>query len=430
MIKFSSYQDTNTPWIGEIPTGWSYKSLKHIFTEKKSTKNPKLGCGSISFGKVIYKDDEKIPESTKESYQEVLDGEFLINPLNLNYDLKSLRIGLSRINVVVSQGYIVLNIKDGFVPEYYEYLLRKFDIEHMKSLGQGVRQTISYTHLKDEKLVIPPVDEQNLISRYLDKKTSQIDSLVNKIDKKIKLLKEQRASLINQYVIKGLDKNVEMKDSGVEWIGEIPKHWKVIKLNILSKNISNGTTATQIDESPYPVTRIETISGGIINSEKVGYIENDDSKLDSYLLNDGDLLLSHINSFEIVGQSAIYRKKNHGILYHGMNLLKIVVNRNLSTPEYLHNFLRSELARHFIRTVSKHAINQVSVSISNLSDLRITVPPIMEQMKITEQLEIDAGRIDRIIEVENKRISLLNEFRQSLISSVVTGKIRVTEDMA
>ena len=194
MIKFSSYQYTNTPWIGEIPTGWALKSLKHIFTEKKSTQNSDLGCGSISFGKVIYKDDEKIPESTKESYQEVLDGEFLINPLNLNYDLRSLRIGLSRINVVVSQGYIVLNIRDGFVPEYYEYLLRKFDVEHMKSLGQGVRQTISYTHLKDEKLVVPPVEEQLRISRYLDKKTIQIDSLVKKIEKKIQLLKEQRTS--------------------------------------------------------------------------------------------------------------------------------------------------------------------------------------------------------------------------------------------
>ena len=130
------------PWVGKIPDGWSVKRLKHIFSEKKSTKNPSLSSGSISFGTVIFKDDESIPESTKESYQEVLEGEFLINPPNLNYDLKSLRIGLSRINVVVSQGYIVLKLKDGFYPQYYEYLMRKFDVEHMKSLGQGVRQTI------------------------------------------------------------------------------------------------------------------------------------------------------------------------------------------------------------------------------------------------------------------------------------------------
>ncbi len=91
----------------------------------------------------------------------------------------------------------------------------------MKSLGQGVRQTISFTHIKDEKLVVPPLEEQKLISRYLDKKTEQIDQLVEKVQRKIELLKEQRASLINQHVTKGLDPNVEMKDSGVEWIGEI-----------------------------------------------------------------------------------------------------------------------------------------------------------------------------------------------------------------
>ena len=276
MIKFSSYQDTNTPWIGEIPTGWSLKSLKHIFTEKKSTKNSDLGCGSISFGKVIYKDDEKIPESTKESYQEVLDGEFLINPLNLNYDLKSLRIGLSRINVVVSQGYIVLNIKDGFVPEYYEYLLRKFDVEHMKSLGQGVRQTISYTHLKDEKLVIPPFEEQNRISRYLDKKTSQIDLLINKIEKKVELLKEQRISLINKYVTKGLDPKVEMKDSGVEWIGEIPKHWTLSRVKWATTKIGSGVTpkggAEVYSDEGVPFLRSQNIHFDGLHLDEVVFI--------------------------------------------------------------------------------------------------------------------------------------------------------------
>ena len=155
------------------------KKIKFIFQEKKSTKNSKLNSGSISFGVVVYKDDEKILESTKESYQELLKGEFLINPLNLNYDLKSLRIGMSRIDVVVSQGYIILILLDGFNGFYFEYLLRKFDVIYMKSLGQGVRQTISYNNIKDELLVIPPLNEQQQIVEYLDEQTVLIDKTIS-----------------------------------------------------------------------------------------------------------------------------------------------------------------------------------------------------------------------------------------------------------
>jgi type I restriction enzyme S subunit len=193
-------KDSGVEWIGEIPENWEIVKLKFIFKEKKSTKNPLLNSGSISYGVVVYKDDEKIPETTKESYQELLDGEFLINPLNLNYDLKSLRIGMSRINVVVSQGYIILKINKGYNPNYYEFLLRKFDVVHMKSLGQGVRQTISFTHIKEEFLISPSEKEQLEIVEYLDKQTKEIDDLVSMEQNKIELLKEYRQSLISEVI--------------------------------------------------------------------------------------------------------------------------------------------------------------------------------------------------------------------------------------
>jgi type I restriction enzyme S subunit len=193
-------KDSGIDWIGLIPTHFEVKKFKYIFTEKKSTKNPNLNSGSISFGKVVFKDDEKLLESTKDSYQEVLSGEFLINPLNLNFDLKSLRIGRSEIDVVVSQGYIVLKLNEGYFPKYFEYLLRKFDIIKMKSLGNGVRQTISFTHLKDEFLVNPNIETQKEIVEFIDFKTKEIDNLVQLEQKKIELLKEYRQSLISEVV--------------------------------------------------------------------------------------------------------------------------------------------------------------------------------------------------------------------------------------
>jgi type I restriction enzyme S subunit len=109
--KYKSYKDSGEAWIGSVPEHWESIKLKHLFYEKKHSPNMSLSCGSISFGEVIEKADERVTVSTKASYQEVLEGEFLINPLNLNYDLKSLRIALSKINVVVSAGYIVIKEK-------------------------------------------------------------------------------------------------------------------------------------------------------------------------------------------------------------------------------------------------------------------------------------------------------------------------------
>lgn len=158
------YKESGEYWMGEIPEHWEIKKLKHVFQEKKKVTNPNLSCGSISFGKVVYKADEKVTEATKASYQEVLAGEYLVNPLNLNYDLVSLRIGLSDINVVVSSGYIVLKNVINLDKSYFNYLLHRYDVAYMKLLGSGVRQTISFNHIANSLLAYPPIQEQTAIA--------------------------------------------------------------------------------------------------------------------------------------------------------------------------------------------------------------------------------------------------------------------------
>lgn len=405
------------PWIGKIPDGWSVKRLKHIFSEKKSTKNPILSSGSISFGTVIFKDDESIPESTKESYQEVLEGEFLINPLNLNYDLKSLRIGLSRINVVVSQGYIVLKLKDGFYPQYYEYLMRKFDVEHMKSLGQGVRQTISFTHIKDEELVVPPLEEQKLISRYLDKKTKQIDRLVEKIQRKIELLKEQRTSLINQCVTKGLDPNVEMKDSGVEWIGEIPKHWDVKKLKYISQ-IKYGISpheSTYNDEGRGTVlingpVEYSTTYFGYTRSIKWTTEPKNMVPKGSLLFcvrgsTTGRMNICHQDVSIGSGVCSIESRLDQDFTVFSMLMIRIYIQDKISGSTF------------------------PSVVKEDVDNFVLPCPPIEEQRSISKIVTEKVEVIEHLIDVHSQKKDHLKEYRQSLISSVVTGKVRVTEDM-
>ncbi len=174
--------------------------FKYLFYEKIKEFDTNLPCGAISFGRVIYKDDEKILLSTKSSYQVLNKGEFLINPLNLNYDLKSLRIALSDKDVVVSSGYIIIKNKLHVEKTYFDYLLHIFDVLFMKTLGAGVRQTLSFNHIANCLLPSPPLSEQEGIANYLDKQTAKVDGAIVLQEAKIEKLKEYKTSLINAVV--------------------------------------------------------------------------------------------------------------------------------------------------------------------------------------------------------------------------------------
>ena len=191
MNKYEKYKDSGVQWLGEIPEHWEIIRFKRLFKEKKKTTDVSLNSGSISFGEVVYKDDEKITEATKLSYQVLNEGEFLLNPLNMNYDLKSLRIGLSTINVVVSSGYIILQSKRGLNKNYYRWLLRMYDIVFMKTLGAGVRQTINYNDLADSHLVVPSFDEQAKIGEHF----SNLDHLITLHQRQCDELKKMKINI-------------------------------------------------------------------------------------------------------------------------------------------------------------------------------------------------------------------------------------------
>jgi type I restriction enzyme S subunit len=417
MKRYDSYKDSEIQWSPRVPNHWKVERIKNVFTEKRSTPNSTLNSGSISFGEVIYKDDESIPVSTKESYQELLQGEFLINPLNLNYDLKSLRIGLSRINVVVSQGYIILLNTSENDSEFLRFLLREFDVRHIKSLGNGVRQTISFKHLSNELIPLPPLSEQNQIVSFLDSKTSQIDKLIQKKERKIELLKEYRTSLINQVVTRGLNPNVGMKDSGVEWIGEIPSHWMMRKIKhlFLHSKGRNGQKLTKEyigeNEGDYPVYSGSTKGNGELG--RVNEFEFD-TGLESVIF------VSTVGSDTTVMSTRILSGKFN----LSQNCLIMTKKCDLNI-QFLHYFTQVDFPyqRSLLPVILKEGHR--SVGMGELDEFDVLFPQISEQQQIVEYLDEQTQKIDTSIQTEERKIELLKEYRQSLISSVVTGKIDV-----
>lgn len=398
--KYEAYKDSGEGWIAEVPAHWDVRKLKHLFFEKKHTKNMSLNSGAISFGKVVTKDDDKILQSTKASYQEVLTGEFLINPLNLNYDLISLRIALSEINVVVSAGYIVIKEKEQISKKYFKYFLHMYDISYMKLLGSGVRQTISFNHISDSLLLYPPLEEQTLIANFLDQKTAQIDAAIAIKEQQIELLKERKQIIIQQAVTQGLDPNVPMKDSGVEWIGQIPEHWEVKKLKFLL-TIKNGVDYKHVEtDEGYPVYG----SGG-----RFTYAS-------SYLYDGEAVLLGRKGTID----KPLYVNE---AFWTVDTMFYAVCNSRVMT-KYIY-FCATTIPYFYYST----ATALPSMTQTDLLNHKIAVPSLKEQSEVIIYIEKESLKLDAAIDIGKQQIHKLKEYKTTLINSAVTGKIKITPEM-
>lgn len=427
MNKYQKYKDSGVQWLGEIPEHWEIIRFKRLFKEKKKTTDVSLNSGSISFGEVVYKDDEKITEATKLSYQVLNEGEFLLNPLNMNYDLKSLRIGLSTINVVVSSGYIILQSKKGLNKNYYKWLLRMYDIVFMKTLGAGVRQTINYNDLADSHLVVPSFDEQQVIAEFLDDKTAKIDQAIAIKEKEIALLKERRQILIQQAVTKGLDPNVKLKDSGVEWIGKIPEHWEVRKLKYcLTSKLKYGAneSGVEYDENLPRYIRITDFGfdGDLSENKKLSLTWKQGN---DYLLKDGDILFAR--SGATVGKSYQFKlsmstEKHYAFAGY---LIKAEPDESIILSDFLYLYTNSNLFENWKSAIfSKATIENIGAD--KYSTLNVVLPPVKEQQEILVEYKLKNEKLTKAISLKQQEIEKLKEYKTVLIDNVVTGKVRVS----
>lgn len=207
----------------------------------------------------------------------------------------------------------------------------------------------------------------------------------------------------------------DMKDSGFAWLGLIPADWSRIKLCHIATKFSNGTTATQLDsQTDYPVTRIQTISTGEINLDKVGYISKDNA-IEKYLLQPNDILFSNINSLSMVGNVALV---DTGGLYHGMNLLRISPSK--VNPSFLLYLLRSSSYQQYFSSTAKPAINQASIPASTIKATPVAVPDMDTQQKIADFLDTETAQIDNLIAKQERLLELLEEKRRATITHAVT----------
>lgn len=396
---YEKYKPSGIAWLGDIPEHWEISKAKHILFQKKKTLNPKLNCGSISFGNIVFKDNERVPLETKATYQELLNGEFLINPLNLNFDLKSLRTGLSTIDVVVSTGYIVLQNNPKFNKKYLKWLLHQFDVSFMKTLGDGVRQTLSYNDFKNTDFPYIPFNEQTAIANFLDYKTAKIDRFIRKKKQLIKLLNEQKAGIINYAVTKGLNPIAETKPSGIDWLGDIPEHWEVRKLKYVAEFQSGEmiTSETISQKGEFPV-----FGGGGFR----GYTNNYTNDGNHVLIGRQGALCGNIK----YASGKFWASEHSIVTYPKIEIENVYLGEILTICK--------------LGKLSQTAA-QPGIAIGQIKNVSIPLPPLTEQQLIVSHVEKETTIVNQTISTIEKEIALVQEYRTALIAEAVTGKIDV-----
>ena len=416
----------------DSPSDWETKKIKYIFDERTENNDPVKTDVLVSLthdrGVILHSDKGNIGNKEKDDltkYKLVYPGDILTNSMNVIIGSS----GLSEYYGLVSPVYYILVAKsEAYDKKFFHYLFRSVVFQKsLVGLGNGIlehRMRIPMDKLGDQFIPFPKPEEQNLISLYLDKKTGQIDVLIEKMQQKIELLKEKRMSLINKFVTKGLDSNIQMQDSGIAWIGEIPKHWEMKKLkHIVSYNtdtLSDGTNP-KYQFHYIEIGDVNYIEGILIN-EKIAFAGSPSRA--RRIAQPKDVIVSTVRTY--LRAIGVVPDIKNVICSTGFCVLR--GDSEVVEQEFLSYSVNSEW---FISEVISNSsgVSYPAIQASALVEIKIVVPPLNEQKIIFQCLDKNTGQIDALIEKMQKKISFLSEYRQSLISSVVTGKVRVTEKM-
>jgi type I restriction enzyme S subunit len=432
MKRYDSYRDSGDEWIEQIPTHWETQRLKWLSNIENSgiwgedeefsgsISVPIPTTGQLSIEGIWNYEKMSIRHLTEDEWEKYkcVEGDIVV-----------VKSSGSSTNIITGKcGYISQSDSECF--GFSNFLLRVRPTKLLDKLvyyflssnvtKQRIERMVSsttYPNLKVDEysnsiLSVPPLSEQQQIVSFLDSKTSQIDELIQKKERKIELLKEYRTSLINQVVTKGLNPNVEMKDSVVEWIGEIPSHWVVLKIKYGVNHLTEKGTPGKDDIKISP-ENVESETGVCFNL----YSEHDS---EGVFFEKGDVLFNKLR---------LYLKKILLTDYDGFSLGEMIVLRTNDKliNKYFYQLLFSQGLIDLLDSQST-GIKLPRVSPDVILNTEITYPPLSEQQQIVEYLDEQTQKIDSSIQTEERKIELLKEYRQSLISSVVTGKIDVRPD--
>lgn len=426
-------KDSEIEWVGEIPQDWVVKKAFQMFCEVKKRNVGMLEDNllSLSYGKIKRKDvngtDGLLPESF-EGYNVVEKDDIVLRLTDLQNDHKSLRVGLCKERGIITSAYVTLRNKSDNFPLFLALQLHAFDVaKGFYGMGGGVRQSLNWEGLKNHLLVIPSFVEQKNISEYLDEKCTEIDNAIAKTTASIEEYKKLKQAIITKAVTKGIRGNRPMKDSGIEWIGEIPADWIITKLGNFV-NISSGISVgrvypagTKLVEVPY--LRVANVQGDYLDLKDVATIKVTPVEAIQYQLKPGELLMTEGGDRDKLGRGCIWNGEIVNCIHQ--NHVFAVQPNEFMYVEYLNYLTTSDVARTYFDITAKKTTNLACTSKSGIQKFLIPVPTTAEQREIVNYINEKVPLVDNIIGRKQQLITELEAYKKSLIYEYVTGKKEV-----
>ena len=426
MKRYSEYKDSGVKWIGEIPGHWKMPKLNRVVSKVGSGSTPRGGSEvyidegikflrsqnihfeGLNLDSVVY-----IPDSINEQMKNTQ-----VQPFDVLLNITGGSIGrcfyvddtLGKANV--NQHVCIIR------PLSVNYRFLKYFLQSNSGQSQvwfyqkGDREGLSAESIKTFRLPLPPLPEQQAIVTYLDTKVAKIDEYISIAEKKIAALEELRQTIIAEAVTRGIHKDVPMKDSGVKWIGMIPEHWKVHKIRSHFKE-----RRVKVSDKDFQALSVAKI-GIVPQLEDACKTDNGDNR-------------KQVLKGDFVVNSRSDRKGSCGIspLDGSVSLINIVLRPFNILQEYVHYLFRSHnYIEEFYRNGRGIVADLWTTRYSEMRNIQIPVPPLSEQQEIVTYIEAKVANINQLCQAERSQIEKLKEYKQRLISDVVTGKVKVTND--
>ncbi len=403
--KYDSYKDSGIKELGKVPKDWELLSNKHIF----SIKNIRVGKKSEDYDllsltlKGIVKRDMDNPQgkfpAEFDTYQEVSSGDFVFCLFDVEETPRT--VGLSEFDGMITGAYTVLEVSTSFDKNFIYYFYLNLDNEKMlKPLYRGLRNTIPKDWFMSYKTFIPTYEEQTAIANFLDQKTTQIDQAINLKQQQIEKLNDYKQIVIQNAVTKGLNPNTKMKDSGVEWIGEIPEHWELKKVKFIG-SISSGDSITNNDLKS---SGVYEVFGG---NGFMGYYDNFNVQKQSIIIGRVGALcgnIRYINEKKWISDNALILKINDKYLYNYVALVLEAADLNR------------------LNTSSAQPL----ITATKVNNVELPLPPLSEIDSIYAHSKLFLENYSKTQLVLSKQIERLKEYKTILINQAVTGKIKVS----
>lgn len=431
---YEAYKDSGVEWLGKIPTDWKTTHLYSLANQTKQINalGKESNVLSLSYGNIVKRNIETsfglLPASFN-TYQIVQPGMIVLRLTDLQNDQKSLRTGYVNEQGIITSAYLALSFNDKINSRFAHYYLHALDVNKIfYSLGGGVRQQMDYADMKHLAVTVPELNKQKQIVDFLDQKCGQIDSLIEQKQQLIGRLKEKRQSLITQAVTKGLDPNVEMKDSGVPWIGSLPIHWNLLPVKAVlaerkEKNLPIKTTN---------VLSLSMEKGVFPYSEKTGGGNKAKEDLSAYrIARPGDIV---VNSMNVIAGS-VGLSNYFGAISPVYYPLYVKDNDNqvsffaavFSGSGFQKSLLGLGNGILFKKSESSGKLNTIRLRIpmQKLNAVILPVPPVEEQKAIADFVDSRSIHFTSAEDKLKEQISALREYKSALIYNAVTGKIKI-----